>query len=138
VNDWYTQLGVSHRRRDEAVGEESRSLQDRDREQETAVRQRWPGIVAAMRSLATRYNEGAGLEVLTVVDDASGQGRAPLVTIAARDGQTLTVTLSGAELCVRQNPGTTGTPDDGRRWITFGASDEATASYALQHWLTQQ
>jgi hypothetical protein len=137
VNDWCQQLGVSHRRRDAAAGQESRSLQDRDGEQEMVVRGRWPGIVAAMRSLARRYNEGAGVDVLTVVDDGGGESRDLIVTTAARGGQTLTMTMIGTELCVRPSPVTTGSPDDGRRWITFGASDEAIAAYALQHWLTQ-
>jgi hypothetical protein len=137
VTDWYRQLGVSHRRRDEAAGHESRTLQGRSREVETAMRRRWPGIVTAMRSLATRYNEGAGLEVLNVVDDAGGESHDLIVTTVARGGQTLTVTVIGAALCVRPSPGTAGAPDDGRRWITLGASDEATAANALQHWLTQ-
>jgi hypothetical protein len=137
VTDWYWQLGVSHRQRDEAAGCESRTLEDRDRERETAVRRRWPGIVTAMRSLAGRYNEGAGLEVLSVVDDAGGASRDLIVTTVARGGQTLTMTLIGAELCVRASPVTAGASDDGRRWITLGTSDEATAANALQHWLTQ-
>jgi hypothetical protein len=136
MDDWYRQLGVSHRRRDEVAGHESRTLQDRKREQDTAGRRRWPGIVAAMRTLAGRYNEGARLDVLTVVDDAGGESRDPIVTIVAAGGQTLTVTLSGAELCVRPSPDIVGAPDDGRRWIPFGATDEATAAYALQDWLT--
>jgi len=137
MNDWYRQLGVSHRRRDEAAGDESRALQERDRERETAMRRRWAGIVAAMRALAGCYNEGAGLDMLTVVDDAGGESRDLIVTTVARGGQTLTMTLIGAELCVRPSPGTAGSPDDGRRWITFEASDEATAAHALQPWLAQ-
>ena len=137
MNDWYRQLGVSHQRRDEAAGDESRALQERDRERETAMQRRWPGIVAAMRALAGRYNEGAGLDVLTVVDDAGGESRDLIVTTVARGGQTLTMTLIGAALCVRPSPGTAGTPDDGRRWITVEASDEATAAHALQPWLAQ-
>jgi len=30
-----------------------------------------------------------------------------------------------------------GSLDGGQRWIVIGESDEATAAYALQHWLTQ-
>jgi hypothetical protein len=137
VTDWCQQLGASHRQRDEAAGHESRALQDRDRDEETVVRRRWPGIVTAMRSLAGRYNEGAGLDVLSVVDDAGGESRDLIATTVARGGQTLTMTLIGGELCVRVSPGTAGSPDDGRRWITLEASDEATAANALQHWLTQ-
>lgn len=137
MNDWYRQLGVSHRRRDEAAGLESRTRQDRGLDQEAAMRRRWPGIVAAMRSLARRYNEGAGLEALTVADAAVGKSRDLVATIVARGGQTLTLTLSGADLCVRPSTGTAGAPDDGRRWIGSEASDEAVAASALQHWLTQ-
>ena len=137
IDDWYRQLGASHRRRHEVAGHESRSLQDREREQERAVRRRWPGIVAAIRTLTGRYNDGAGLDVLTVVDDADGKSRDLIVTVVARGGQTITMTASGAEVCVRPSAGTAGSPDDGRRWMTFGGSDEATAAYALQHWLTQ-
>ena len=137
LNDWYRHLGASHRQRDATASHEARTLQDRDRERERALRRRWPSIKAATRSLSRCYNEGAGIEVLTVVDDANDESGNLIVKILARGGQTLTMTLVGAELCVRTIPGTEGAPDDGRRWITFGSSDEATAAYAIQHWLTQ-
>jgi hypothetical protein len=137
MNDWCQQLGVSHRRRDEVAGDELHSLRDRGGEQDMAVRRRWPGVVAALRSLATRYNDGAGLEILSVVDAAGGENRDLTVTAVARGGQTLMLTMVGAELCVRTSPAPPGAPDEGRRWITLAASDEAIAAYALQHWLTQ-
>ena len=135
--DWYQQLGVSHRQRDHAAGDDARVLQDRDREQQTAVRRRWPGIVAAMRTSIECYNEGAGHEVLTLVENAHDESRDLIVQTAARAGRTLTMTLVGAELCVRASPGTAGAADDGRRWIAFEPSDEATAAHVLQPWLTQ-
>lgn len=132
---WFRHLGVSHRQRDDAASRGARTLEVRDREQ--AVLQRWPNVVAALRTLSHCYTEGAGLDVLTVVDGASDDGRDLFVQIVARGGQALTVTLVGAELCVRTTPGTAGAADDGTRWLTFDASDEAIAAYALQHWLTQ-
>ena len=47
------------------------------------MRRRWPGIVTALRTLARRYNEGAGLDVLAVVDDAGGESRNLIVTTVA-------------------------------------------------------
>jgi hypothetical protein len=132
---WFRQLGVSHRQRDDAASRGARTLEVRDREH--AVLRRWPNIVAALRALSHCYNEGVGLDVLAVVDGAGDDGRDVFVQIVARSGQALTVTLVGAELCVRTTPGTAGAADDGTRWLTFGASDEAIAAYALQHWLTQ-
>lgn len=137
MDEWFRQLGASHRRRNELASHDHYTCQNRDLEQHTVLRRHWPGIVAAMRTLSRCYNEGAGLEVLTLADDANVESGALLVEIVARSGQTLTITLVDAELCVRQHPGTAGALDGGRRWIALGASDEATAAYALQHWLTQ-
>jgi hypothetical protein len=135
MHAWFRQLGVSHQQRDDAAGHGARTLEIRDREH--AVLRRLPNIVAALRALSDCYNEGAGLDVLTVVEGAGDDGRDLSVRIVARAGQTLTVTLVGAELCVRATPGAAGAADDGTRWLTFEASDEAIAAYALQHWLTQ-
>ena len=90
-----------------------------------------------MRDLANRYNEGAGSEVLTVVDNTDSESRAPILEVVARGGRTLTLELSGADLCVRPNRGTAGEPDSGRRWLTFELTDEDMAASALQPWLTQ-
>ena len=130
------QLGTSYRRRDESVRHEACALRDREAERQTAVRQRWPAIAAAMRALVGSYNEGAGIEVLTVVDYTTTESRDLILEVVARGGQTLTMEMGGAELCVRPNAGTSGAADDGRRWLTFELSDEDTAAYALQHWLT--
>jgi hypothetical protein len=135
ISDWYWQLGGTHRRRDESAGRESRARQDRQQEQEHAARVRWPDIVAAVRTNVRRYNLGAGLQWLTVIDDA-GESGVSIATVVARSGQTLTITKSGADLCVRPSPITVGAADGGRRWITLEATDEAIADYALQDWLT--
>ena len=136
TNDWYVRLGLSRSRREESASDELRTRGDRERKQETAARLRWPGIVAAIGSVTRRYNAGAGHEVLSVIDDADGESRGLVVTIIAPGGHTLRVAVHGAELCVRPTPSTVGAADDGQRWTTFGATDEAIAAYALQDWLT--
>jgi len=130
-------LGASHRRRNELASYDQHAYQNRVRDQHMALRRHWPSIVSAMRTLIHCYNDGAGLEALTITDDGNVDGSPLPLEIVARGGQTLTITLVDAELCVRQNPGPAGSLDGGLRWIALGASDEATAAYALQHWLTQ-
>jgi hypothetical protein len=136
-NAWYERLGVTHRQRDEAASRDASTLATRDQERHAALRRRWPTLAAATRALSHDYNQGAGGDALTVVDDASDGDRDLALQVVARGGQRLTLTLVGAELCVRATPGTVGAADDGRRWIAIGPSDEATVAYALQHWLTQ-
>ena len=133
---WCRQLGTIQRRRDESARHEAAALLERDREGQIAVRRRWPAIVAAMRALVGNYNEGAGLDVLTVVDYADRESHDLILEVVASGGQTLTMELGGAELCVRANEGTAGLPDGGRRWLTSNLTDEDTAAYALQDWLT--
>ena len=72
-----------------------------------------------------------------MVDHTDSESRNLILEVIARGGQTLALELSGSELCVRTNKGTAGAPDGGRRWLTFGLTDEDTAAGALQHWLTQ-
>ena len=135
MDDWCMQLGLSHCQRDAEAADDSRTRQDRDRAQITEAQRRWPGIVSAIRTLTRRYNEGAGREVLTVIDNTDGYSDALVVTIVASGAQTLRVAVNGAELCVRPTPTAIGAADDGQRWITFGAMDGAIAAYALQDWL---
>jgi hypothetical protein len=134
---WCRELGTSHRLRDESARHEACALRDRGAERHDALRRRWPAIADAMRTLVRSYNEGAGSEVLTVVDYTDSESGDPLLEVVARGGQTLTMELGGAELCVRPNTHPAGAPDGGKRWLTFGLTDEETAAYALQHWLTQ-
>jgi hypothetical protein len=90
-----------------------------------------------MRALASSYNEGAGSEIFTVVDHTDTESRAPILEVVACNGRTLTLELSGGDLCVRPNGGAAGAPDGGRRWLTFDLTDEDMAASALQPWLAQ-
>ena len=122
-------------RRDESTRDAVSTSQVREREQESAARRRWLGIVAAIRTFTGRYNQGAGREVLTVIDDSDGESRLLGVTVTAPGQQTLRMVVTGTELCVRPTPSPVGAADDGQRWMTFAATDEAIAAYALQDWL---
>ena len=134
--DWYRQLGASHRQRDESAAHAARALQDRDREQQRALRRRWPGIVEAMRHVIRCYNEGAGHEALSVSEEANDEERDLVVQVVARGRQTLTMALVGGDLCVSTTPAAAGAADDGRRWITLDErSDETVAVHVLRHWL---
>lgn|SRR5690349_13939151 len=134
--DWYRQLGVNHRQRDEAAADAARTLHDRDLEQQRALRRRWPGIVEAMRHVIRCYNEGAGREALIVSEEANDKARDLAVQVVARDRQTLTMALVGGDVCVSTTPAVAGAADGGRRWLTLDErSDEAFAVHALRHWL---
>jgi hypothetical protein len=134
--DWYRQLGMSHRQRDESAANAARTLQDGDREQQRASRRRWPGIVEAMRQVIRCYNEGAGHEALVVAEEANDKGRDLVVQVVAGGRQTLTMALVGGDLCVSTTPAEAGAADDGRRWITLDEpNDETVAVHALRHWL---
>ena len=134
--DWYRQLGASHRQRDESAAHASRTLQDRDREQQRALRRRWPGIVEAMRRVIRSYNDGAGHEALILSEEANDAGRDLVVQVVARGPQTLTMAPVGGDLCVSTTPAVAGAADDGRQWITLDEPDDETvAVHALRHWL---
>jgi hypothetical protein len=90
---WCHQLGTHHRLRDEPARREACALRDRDAERQSAVRRRWPALTVAMRALVTSYNEGAGIDVLTVVDYTESESRDLILEVAARGGQTLTMEL---------------------------------------------
>ena len=133
INDYCWRLGRRHRLRDESAEQDARICAEGEQEWAGECRRRWPRVVTAMRTLIWFYNDGVGIEavVCTEVPD-SGEPAAQLI---AR-GQTLTVTLDGTDICVRHGHGTTDSPRVERR-VTFHRSDEATAAYVLQHWMTQ-
>jgi hypothetical protein len=137
TNDRYRRLGANHRRRDEIARQAARTIQDSDTRRQLACRTRWPEIVAAMRALITAYNQGTRLESLVLVDGPSGDAGELSVRVTAQSGQTLTMALDGDDLWVRPMRDDSGTLTQSERWIGLGRTNEATAEYVLQHWLTQ-
>ena len=133
-DDWYRRLGESHRKRDDASSREADTIQDREDTRERACRHRWPAIVAAMRRLIRGYNDGTGRETLVLVDNHTGEIGELTATVTAGNGQVLVLAVDEAGLWVRPPQSD---PAHGERWIGVDRSDEATAAYVLQNWLTR-
>jgi len=132
MTDWSRQLGEKRGSLDRAASLDVQTLADRDNARHAACLQRWPTIVAAMRTLVATYNEGAGLPVLTLVEDSDRPG----VTLdSARNGRgSLVMTLDGADICVRtSHPGTDAAA--ALRWVSLNRTDEEAAEYLLRNWM---
>jgi hypothetical protein len=132
MTDWSRQLGEKRGSLDRAASVEMQTLVDRDNERHTECLQRWPTIVAAMRTLVATYNDGAGVPVLTLVEDSA----TPSVALeSARSGRgALVMTLDGADVCVRtRHTGIDAT--SGVRWVTLNRTDEEAAEYLLRNWM---
>ena len=133
-DDWYRRLGESHRKREDAGRRQAGTIQDREDTRGLACRQRWPAIIAAMRRLIRAYNDGTGRETLVLVDNHTGESGELTATVTARKSQMLVLAVDEGDLWVRP-PQTE--PAEGERWIGVDRSDEATAAYILQNWLTR-
>jgi hypothetical protein len=88
-----------------------------------------------MRALIDCYNDGAGGEILILVD-GGGQGVEPTATVTARSGRAFVLAVEGAELWVRASEDGAGTTQ-AERWIGLNRTDQDTAGYVLQNWLAQ-
>ena len=100
--------------------------------------QRWPGILAAIRSLVAAYNDGAGAELLTA--SAQSDGDDPAVTITSRGfGPSITIGVDEDALLVHTNlePRAPASLHAIARRIDCSRSDTGTAAYALQDWMDQ-
>ena len=133
---WYRRLGASHRRHVELSHLNARAMQERDDARQLACYHRWPAIVGEMRTLIGCYNEGAGEEILILADGVSRQGSEPTATVTARSGRTLVMAVEDGDLWVRGGADENGRTQ-GERWIGLNRTDEATAAYVLQNWLSQ-
>jgi hypothetical protein len=100
--------------------------------------QRWPGVLAAIRSLVAAYNDGAGAELLTASEQSNGDD--PAVTITSRgSGRTITIGVDEDALLVDTNPEPHAAASRHAiaRRIDCSRSDTGTAAYALQDWMDQ-
>jgi hypothetical protein len=127
-------MGEKRSRRDQAAAVATHTLADLENERNTDSVQRWPVIVAAMRKLIAGYNEGAGHDVLSLVEDPVN----PCVTVeSVRRGQSsLVMALDGADVSVRARPGPNETAN-GVRWVRLSRTNEETAEYLLRNWMEQ-
>ena len=131
------QSGQRRRQHDDesAARAQARTVDETDRR--ALCLQRWPGILASIRSLVVAYNDGAGRQLLTAADSSDGDD--PAVTIASPGSEcgSVTVAVDGSDLCVRTNGTSRSTagPHGGVRRIDCSRSDVATAAYLLQDWM---
>ena len=132
--DWSRRTGESHGRRNRAASLQAQTLVDLEHERHTACLQRWPAIVAAMRTLVASYNEGAGPGTLTLTEDSAKQG----VTLESTNNgrSALVMTLDGADVSVRTRNGHDD-PVNGTRWVSLNRTDDDAAAYLLRNWMEQ-
>jgi len=130
--DWSRHMGEKRGLRDRAASLRTQTQVDLEYEQHAACRERWPTIVAAMRALVESYNDGAGLSVLSLVEDSVHAG----VTLAsARNGHhSLVMMLDGADVSVRTRDADGELRAD-TRWVSLNRTDENAAEYLLRDWM---
>jgi hypothetical protein len=120
--------------RDRTASLRAQTRAELEYEQRAACLERWPTIVAAMRTLVDSYNDGAGLAVLTLVEDPVNPG----VTLeSVRNGQgSLVMSLDGADVSVRTGRANGDLAND-IRWVSLDRTNESAAEYLLRNWMEQ-
>jgi len=109
-----------------------------ERDRRALCMQRWPGILAAITTLVAAYNDGAGLQLLTIGELHEGDD--PGVTITAAGGSAgsaITVAVEADTLLVHTSRVPTGGLHGSIRTcvIDGSRSDLAVAAYLLQNWM---
>ena len=132
-------MGQRRRQNDDRSGALAEAQAHAEKDRRAVCLQRWPGILAAIRTQLAAYNDGAGEELLTASEEPRGDD--PAVTIASRRsaGGGITVSVDGDALLVRTNPASdaaAGLHGIARR-IDCSRSDSGTAAYLLQDWMDQ-
>ena len=135
LDDWYRQIGEKHAHRDRAAARKAQAATDAERELHASCAERWPAIVASMTALITSYNDGAGLEAVTVVEDTSSRDNPSVTVESATNGRrALVITLEGSDVAVRTRSGPND-PLSGTQWVSLNRTDENAAAYLLRDWL---
>ena len=99
MRDWSRRVGETHGRRDRVTTLGEQKALDREHQRDAECLQRWPAIVAAMRTVVAGYNHGVGIEAVTLVEDTVNPG----VTLesAANGRRALVMALDGSDVSVR-------------------------------------
>jgi hypothetical protein len=131
-NDWARRFGEAHGQRDRAAARDAQARSDVEHQREAACLERWPSVVAAIRSRVTTYNEGAGVEAITLVEDAVAHG----VTLeSAGNGRgAITLALDGTDVAVRSRGGAD-RPWSNPTWVSLSRTDDDAAEYLLRDWM---
>ena len=87
-----------------------------------------------MRRLIGSYNDGVGGDSIVLVDNHGGNRDELTATVSARDGQMFVLAVDDGDLWLRASGN--GQAERERR-IGIERSDEATAAYVLEDWLSR-
>jgi hypothetical protein len=134
-DDWYRQLGEKHGHRDRAAALEAQTALQVERQRHAACLERWPAILAAMRSLVVSYNDGAGCEAVTMVEDTANREHPSATVESTTNGRSgLVFALDGSDVSV----GTRSEPNhllSDMHWVSLNRTNENMAAYLLRDWL---
>ena len=132
-------MGRRRREDDDRAGALAQAHANAEKDRRALCLQRWPGILSAINVLLDAYNGGAGEELLTATEQASGDD--PSVTIASRGSASggITISIDGDALVVRTHPASDAAASlhGITRNIDCSRSDPGTAAYLLQDWMDQ-
>jgi hypothetical protein len=131
TKDWSRHIGEQHGKRDRAGALGAQALEDREHQKQAACLQRWPAIVTAMRTLIESYNDGAGHEAVTLVEDAGNPGVTVESTTNGR--RALVIALDGSDVSVRTHNGHD-QASSGTQWVSLDRTDANAAAYLLRDW----
>jgi hypothetical protein len=131
MKDWSRRIGEQHGQRDRAATLGAQALVQVEHERHERCLQRWPTIIAAMRTVVASYNDGAGHQAITLAEDGANPG----VTLesAANGRRALIIALDGSDVSVRTRNGH-GDVTTGLRWVSLNRTDEDAAAYLLRDW----
>jgi hypothetical protein len=135
TSEWSRRLGGEHGQRDRAAAREVLAHSDAEHVRHLECVERWPSIVAAMKSLVANYNEGAGVEAIMLVDGIADH-RVTFESSTNGHGS-LVVELDGADAIVRERGG----PDQalsGTKWVSLSRTDDDAAAYLLRDWMERR
>ena len=132
TNNWSRQFGEEHGQRDRAAALDAQTRNDVEQHVHAACEERWPSIVAAMRSLVKNYNEGAGVEAISLLENAGD--RCITVQSAGNGHSSLVIALDGSDGTVRTRNGPD-RPLSGTTWIPLNRTDDSAAEYLLRDWM---
>ena len=135
THDWARRIGEDHGRRHRAASLQAQMLVDLQHERHMACLQRWPAIVAAITALVASYNEGAGLDALTLTEDPATHGVTLESTNSGRR-RTLVMTLDGADVSVRTCNGHSDQVNS-TYWVSLNRTNEDAAAYLVRNWMEQ-
>jgi hypothetical protein len=135
TDDWARRIGEQHGQRDRAAAHETQAVNEVARHRHAECLERWPAMVGAMSALVVSYNEGAGVEAVTLAEHHADRDHPAITLESTTNGRrTLVIDLDGSDVMVRAQGG----PNDalnGTRWVSLNRTDENAAAYLLRDWL---